>query len=76
MTIKSGEPSDTPFARAVGNGKSYWDWIEQPENAVLQRRFNISMSGIQSLTTSAPVLSGNQQGRYRCTHENSLKSSI
>ncbi|KAF8326437.1 S-adenosyl-L-methionine-dependent methyltransferase, partial [Amanita rubescens] len=56
-TAKSGEPADNPFGRTIGKGKSYWEWIEQPENTFYRRRFDIGMSGIQALTSNAAILS-------------------
>jgi hypothetical protein len=57
-TAKSGEPNEAPFSRAIGNGKTFWQWLEQPKNAFIQHRFDIAMSGIQALTSNAVILSG------------------
>ncbi|KAF8313565.1 S-adenosyl-L-methionine-dependent methyltransferase [Amanita rubescens] len=56
-TDKSGEPADASFSRVIGDGKTYWEWLEQPENAFYQRRFDTSMRGVQALATTAPILS-------------------
>ncbi|KAF8351882.1 S-adenosyl-L-methionine-dependent methyltransferase [Amanita rubescens] len=56
-TAKSGEPNEAPFSRAIGNGKTFWQWLEQPKNAFIQHRFDIAMSGIQALTSNAVILS-------------------
>ncbi|KAF8334401.1 S-adenosyl-L-methionine-dependent methyltransferase [Amanita rubescens] len=53
----SGEPADCPFAKIVGNGTPFWDWLERPENAVRQRRFDIGMRGTQVMTTAGPIMS-------------------
>jgi len=45
----------------IGDGKTYWEWLEQPENAFYQRRFDMSMRGVQALATTAPILSGKQR---------------
>ena len=58
-TAKSGEPNESPFARAVGNGKTFWEWAGQPENAFNQRRFDIGMRGTQAHVTNAPIIAGN-----------------
>ncbi|KAF8313561.1 S-adenosyl-L-methionine-dependent methyltransferase [Amanita rubescens] len=36
-TAKSGEATECGFSTAVGNGRTYWDYIGQPENAYKQR---------------------------------------
>jgi len=57
-TAKSGEATETAFSRAVGNGRAYWDFIGQPENAYKQRRFDIGMRGTQMFATAAPIIAG------------------
>ncbi|KAF8334404.1 hypothetical protein F5887DRAFT_652169, partial [Amanita rubescens] len=53
----SGEPADCPFAKIVGNGTPFWDWLERPENDVRQRRFDIGMRSTQVMTTTGPIMS-------------------
>ncbi|KAF8719121.1 hypothetical protein AX14_011411 [Amanita brunnescens Koide BX004] len=52
---KSVEPTDAPFAMAVGDGRTFWDWVEEPENAFRRRRFDIGMSGAQVLIANAMI---------------------
>jgi len=57
-TAKSGEPTESSFSRAVGNGEAFWNWAGRPENAFNQRRFDIGMRGTQALITAASITTG------------------
>jgi hypothetical protein len=56
---KSGEPTEAAFCKAVSNGRSYWDFIGQPENIFKQRRFDMGMQGTQSFVAAASIIAGN-----------------
>ena len=58
-TAKSGESNESPFARAVGNGKPFYEWAGQPENDFYQRRFDIAMRGTEEQVTNARIIAGN-----------------
>ncbi|KAF8728516.1 hypothetical protein AX14_006537 [Amanita brunnescens Koide BX004] len=55
-TAKSGEPNECPFTRVIGNGKTFWEWVAQPENAFSQRRFDIGMRNVQAHVNNAPII--------------------
>ncbi len=57
-TAKSGEPTESSFSRAVGNGAAFWDWAGRPEHAFNQRRFDIGMRGTQALITATSITTG------------------
>jgi hypothetical protein len=57
-TAKSGEATETGFSMAVGNGKTYWDYVGQPENAYKQRRFDIGMRGTQTFASPMSFIAG------------------
>ena len=57
-TAKSGEATETGFSTAVGNGRTYWDYIGQPENAYKQRRFDIGMRGTQIFISPKSFMDG------------------
>ncbi len=57
-TAKSGEATETAFSTAVGNGRTFWDYMGQPENAYKQRRFDIGMRGTQSFASPVSFIAG------------------
>ena len=57
-TAKSSEPNASPFSRAVGNGKTLWEWAGQPENAFNERRFDIGMRGTRAHIANKPIIAG------------------
>ncbi len=57
-TAKSGEATESAFSKAVCNGRTYWDYIEQPENAYNQRRFDIGMRGTQIFISPTSFIAG------------------
>ena len=63
-TAKSGEPTETSFSRAVGNGEAFWDWAGRPEHAFNQRRFDIGMQGTQAFVTAASIIACNYRFHF------------
>ncbi len=55
-TVKSGDPTASPFARAFNTQGTLWDLHSRDERR--QRRFNIGMQGIQSLQPVDAILKG------------------
>ncbi|KAK2463359.1 hypothetical protein APHAL10511_004670 [Amanita phalloides] len=52
-----GAPTDTPFAKSISDGKTFWEWIEQPEHDFVRRRFDIGMHGVQTMTPGQTIVS-------------------
>ncbi|CAK5276426.1 unnamed protein product [Mycena citricolor] len=48
-TVRSGDPTASPFARAMGRAETLWQYYERPEQKWRQDRFGIGMQGIQAL---------------------------
>ncbi len=70
-TVKSGDPTASPFARAFNTQGTLWDLHSRDERR--QRRFNIGMQGIQSLQPVDAIL----KGMFlipRCTYFNTIYS--
>lgn len=48
-TAFSGDPKDTGFSKAFNTQKSYWEYLEQPDQRPRLYRFGVTMEGLQKL---------------------------
>ncbi|KLO09769.1 O-methyltransferase, partial [Schizopora paradoxa] len=58
----SGDANHTGFNKAFETNKSFWDFLEQPEQLARLKRFGVAMAGSQQLEPSAYVVIGHQWG--------------
>ncbi|KAJ7269517.1 S-adenosyl-L-methionine-dependent methyltransferase [Mycena rebaudengoi] len=61
-TVRSGDPTASPFARAMGRSETLWNFYERPEEAFRHHRFGIGMQGIQALQPADAILSAYDWG--------------
>ncbi|KAJ6555654.1 S-adenosyl-L-methionine-dependent methyltransferase [Mycena vulgaris] len=55
-TVHSGDPSASPFARALGSGEEMWKFYQRPEEEFRRHRFGIGMQGIEALQPPDAIL--------------------
>ncbi|KAJ7657239.1 S-adenosyl-L-methionine-dependent methyltransferase [Mycena polygramma] len=55
-TAGSGDPTASPFARAMGRPETLWTYYARPEEKFRQHRFAIGMEGIQALQPADAIL--------------------
>ncbi|TFY59550.1 hypothetical protein EVG20_g7747 [Dentipellis fragilis] len=55
-TRHSGDPSKSPFARALRTTESIWQFLERPEEQFRRRRFDAAMRGTQALQPADAIL--------------------
>ncbi|KAJ6480521.1 S-adenosyl-L-methionine-dependent methyltransferase [Mycena vitilis] len=55
-TAGSGNPTASPFARAMGRPETLWTYYARPEEKFRQHRFGIGMEGIQALQPADAIL--------------------
>ncbi|KAA1478055.1 S-adenosyl-L-methionine-dependent methyltransferase [Dentipellis sp. KUC8613] len=55
-TSHSGDPTASPFSRAVGKQETLWQFYARPEEKYRQRRFDAGMQGIQALQPADAIL--------------------
>nr|GAT49961.1 S-adenosyl-L-methionine-dependent methyltransferase [Mycena chlorophos] len=56
QTRLSGDPTASPFARAMGRPETLWTYFERPENSFAAHRFGIGMQGIEGLQPPDAIL--------------------
>ncbi|KAJ6455201.1 S-adenosyl-L-methionine-dependent methyltransferase [Mycena sanguinolenta] len=54
--IRSGEPTTSPFARAVGRAETPWQYYDRPEQKFRHHRFGIGMRGVEVLQPPDAIL--------------------
>ncbi|KAJ7175090.1 S-adenosyl-L-methionine-dependent methyltransferase [Mycena crocata] len=59
-TVRSGDPTASPFARAMGRAETLWKYYERPEEHFRHHRFGIGMQGIESLQPPDAILQAYQ----------------
>ncbi|KAJ7898380.1 S-adenosyl-L-methionine-dependent methyltransferase [Mycena leptocephala] len=55
-TARSGDPTASPFARALGRAETLWEYHARPEEAFRRHRFGIGMQGIEALQPPNAIL--------------------
>ncbi|KAJ7067487.1 S-adenosyl-L-methionine-dependent methyltransferase [Mycena amicta] len=55
-TRNSGDPTASPFARAMGQAETLWTHFERPEQKFRAHRFGIGMQGVQALQPPDAIL--------------------
>ncbi|KAJ7612017.1 S-adenosyl-L-methionine-dependent methyltransferase [Mycena polygramma] len=55
-TVRSGNPTASPFARAMGRPETLWQYYERPEEQFRLHRFGIGMQGIEALQPADAIL--------------------
>ncbi|KAJ7612050.1 S-adenosyl-L-methionine-dependent methyltransferase [Mycena polygramma] len=55
-TVRSGDPTASPFARAMGRPETLWQYYERPEEQFRLHRFGIGMQGIEALQPADAIL--------------------
>ncbi|KAJ6608071.1 S-adenosyl-L-methionine-dependent methyltransferase [Mycena sp. CBHHK59/15] len=59
-TVRSGDPTASPFARAMGLVETLWEFYERPEQQFRHHRFGIGMQGIEALQPADAILKAYQ----------------
>ncbi|KAF8177344.1 S-adenosyl-L-methionine-dependent methyltransferase [Mycena galopus ATCC 62051] len=62
-TRNSGDPTASPFARAMGRAETMWAYLARPEEQFRQHRFNIGMAGAQAFERSDSIVKAYDWGR-------------
>ncbi|KAJ6574821.1 O-methyltransferase-domain-containing protein [Mycena capillaripes] len=57
FTAQSGEPNHSPFQRAFGTNKTYFEWQAEEEQKYISHRFGITMVGMASMRPANAILS-------------------
>ncbi|KLO19077.1 S-adenosyl-L-methionine-dependent methyltransferase [Schizopora paradoxa] len=61
----SGDPKDTGFSKAFNTQKSYWEFMEQPDQKARLYRFGVTMEGLQKLEPPELAVIGYDWGKLR-----------